>query len=86
MLEAMYSELLIHEATFSIKDKFLANEWGHSTAAGVAYLARKYKIQKLALVHISQRFTEKIDLILEEAKKEFENTIIPNDLDIIEIN
>ena len=86
MIKAKNSNLLIHEATFSNKEKVLAYEWGHSTAYGVATLAKKYNIKKLALVHISQRFTEKIDIIMNEAKKEFDQTIIPNDLECIEIN
>ncbi len=36
-------------------------------------------------MHISQRFSDKIEYIIEEAKREFENVIIPNDLDIIEV-
>lgn len=85
MEKAKNSNLLIHEATFSKNEKDLAYEWGHSTASGVAILAKKYNIKVLALVHISQRFTDKIDIIMNEAKKEFDHTIIPNDLEYIEI-
>lgn len=85
MKEANNSDLLIHEATFSIQDKMLAYEWGHSTAAGVSYLAKQYGIKKLALIHISQRMSEKMDMIINEAKNEFENVIIPEDLDTIEM-
>ena len=85
MEKAKNSNLLIHEATFSKNEKDLAYEWGHSTASGVAILAKKYNIKILALVHISQRFTDKIDIIMNEAKKEFDHTIIPNDLEYIEI-
>ena len=85
MEKAKNSNLLIHEATFSKNEKDLAYEWGHSTASGVAILAKKYNIKILALVHISQRFTDKIDIIMNEAKKEFDHTIIPNDLEYLEI-
>ena len=73
MEKAKNSNLLIHEATFSKNEKDLAYEWGHSTASGVAILAKKYNIKILALVHISQRFTDKIDIIMNEAKKEFDH-------------
>lgn len=83
--KAAGSDLLIHESSFSQDLSELAAEWNHSTAGGVARLSKKYNIQKLALVHISPRFSDDASVLLKEASEIFENTFLPNDLDVVEI-
>lgn len=83
--EAANADLLIHESSFTDDLAESALEWKHSTAGGVARLSDKYKIQKLALVHISPRYSDDPSVVLNEALKYFKNTILPNDLDTIEI-
>ena len=83
--EAQGSDVLIHEATFTSALKENAYEWGHSTAKGVAEMSKKYNIKKLVLTHISPRFNEEEDVVLEDAKSEFENVILAEDLMEIDV-
>ncbi|WNY27078.1 ribonuclease Z [Methanolapillus ohkumae] len=78
--EAQDADAVIHEATFTSDMKENADEWAHSTAKGVAKLAKKYNVRQLILTHISQRFSEDVAPVLDEAKTEFENTMIAQDL------
>ncbi|MGD2072971.1 MAG: ribonuclease Z [Candidatus Thorarchaeota archaeon] len=82
------SDLLICESTFlanSEKGEQLAKEYKHLTAKQAAGIAKKAKAKKLVLAHISQRYENKEELILDEAKKIFKNVHIPEDLDKIEV-
>jgi ribonuclease Z len=66
------SDLSIIESTFleSSKDgKRLAKEYRHLTASEAAEIAKRQKVKKLVLTHISQRYENKRELILMEAKK-----------------
>lgn len=79
------SDILIHECTFGKDEQKKANLVKHSTSVGVANFAKTIKVNTLYLVHISSRYQD-TDQILKEAKKIFKNTIIPKDLDSVEIN
>ena len=76
---ASQADLLIHEATFddSLVEKALVD--GHSTPRQAAELAKKADIKKLVLTHISARYPNS-EILLEQAKNIFQNTIIANDL------
>jgi len=50
-----------------------------------AEIAKNAKVGKLFLVHISQRYEKNLGQVLNEAKKIFRNTVIPKDLDSVEI-
>jgi ribonuclease Z len=78
------SDLLIHEAVFLEEKKERAKETMHSTAREAAIIARKAKVKQLVLTHLSPRYKDEKE-ILEEAKKEFENTVVAKDLMKIEI-
>jgi len=80
--ESKGAALLIHEATFLDKQKDKAKEALHSTALQAAQIAKKANVKKLALFHFSARNTEGKE-ILEEAQKEFKETIIPNEMETI---
>jgi ribonuclease Z len=71
------ADVLIHEATFNseIKD---ANKYGHSTAAQAAEIAKNADVKKLFLTHISPRYNNHNE-ILDEAKKVFKKSFVPND-------
>jgi len=73
------SDLLIAEATYTEKEKELAKEYKHLTAKQAAEIAKRAKVKKLILSHISQRYQGKEKIILEEAKKTFEETEIAED-------
>lgn len=82
---AKNSDLLVCEASFSNEEKKLAREYNHLTAADAATLAKKAKVKKLILTHISQRYEHSPEIILNEAKKIFKNTTLAKDLDVVEI-
>jgi ribonuclease Z len=79
------SDILIHECTFGKEEEKKANLVKHSTSVGVAGFAKKIKAKHLYLVHISSRYQE-TDNILTESSKLFKNTMIPKDLDTLEID
>jgi len=76
----MNSDLLIHEATFAKTLADLAKDKKHSTSIDAANDAVKMKAKQLILTHISSRYQEDAENLLEEAKEIFPNTIIAKDL------
>ncbi len=79
------SNLFVCEASFDSSLENLAKEYQHLTAKQAATAAKKAKVGKLALVHLSQRYSKTPGIILKEAKKTFNNSFVPNDTDSIEI-
>ena len=73
------ADLLIHEATFDDSLEELANEELHSTASQAAKTALEAGVKKLILTHISPRY-EDPNILLIQAKRIFENTLIAEDL------
>jgi ribonuclease Z len=78
------ADVLIHEATFdgSLLDK--AIEGGHSTAVQAAEAAKKAKVKKLFLTHISARYPNS-DLLLKQAMEVHQDTFIAEDLMVFEV-
>ncbi len=72
-------DLLVHEASFCEDLRGRAEETAHSVAGDVAKIAKKAKVKKLALTHISPRYKEPKE-ILKEAKKEFRDVFVAEDL------
>jgi ribonuclease Z len=82
------SDVLVSEATFlsdSEKGNFYAADRRHLTARQAAEIAKKAKVGKLILTHISQRYDKNQEVILKEAKKFFKNSYLINDLDVVKI-
>lgn len=79
------SDLLVAESTFSEDLEKEAQEKMHLTSKQAAEIAKKSKSKKLVLIHLSARYEGNTKQILEEAKKIFKDTIIPKDLDSLEI-
>ncbi len=75
---ASNADLLIHEATFGDAEEALARESKHSTARDAAKIAKKANVKMLLLTHMSARYTNPDQLIL-EAKEEYENVIAAHD-------
>ncbi|MFH1751375.1 MAG: ribonuclease Z [archaeon] len=73
------SSVLVHEACFTEKHAGRARDTKHSTAKMAAKLARKAKVGKLFLTHFSNRY-KKLDELLNEAKKEFNESHLAKDL------
>ena len=78
------ADLLVHDATLddSLADR--ANEEGHSTPSQAAETALKAKARQLVLSHISARYRDP-QILLEQARKIFPNTIVAEDFMRIEI-
>lgn len=72
-------DVLIHDATAESSMEEKANKYGHSTAKQAAEIAKECNAKVLFLVHISPRYDDASPL-LEEAKAEFKNTILADDL------
>ena len=79
------SDLLICESSFGSDLEKQAKERFHFTAKQAGEIAKKSKSKKLVLMHISQRYEKNLKKILNEAKKNFKNTSIVDDLDEIEV-
>ncbi|TET06753.1 MAG: ribonuclease Z [Candidatus Thorarchaeota archaeon] len=72
------ADILINEAMYTTEHEDLAEERGHSTAAGAAKLARDADVQLLILTHYSPRYYEGNEII-EEAMSIFPNTVLARD-------
>jgi ribonuclease Z len=77
------ADLLVHEATFLQDEAGRARETRHSTAAEAAELARDAGVELLALTHLSTRHAPRA--VRDEASAIFEQTIVPRDLDLVEV-
>ena len=79
------SDLFICESSYSSDEIDRANLHSHLTARQAAGAAKKAKVKKLVLTHLSQRYEHNPKVILNEAKKVFKNTIIAKDFDVFEV-
>ncbi|MFH0849195.1 MAG: ribonuclease Z [archaeon] len=79
MALAQASDLLIHDASFDSSLEEKATLDGHSTAAQAASLAKRAKVKRLALTHISARYRDS-SILLREARKIFRKSFIAQDL------
>lgn len=71
-------DLLVCESTYLDKDKKMAKENGHMTAAQAATVAKEAGAQRLVLTHFSQRYPRSQDFE-EEAGAIFENCVAARD-------
>ncbi|GAB4309795.1 MAG: ribonuclease Z [Methanobacteriaceae archaeon] len=78
------ADVLIHESTFESKHINKALENGHSTVTQAAEIAKKAKVNKLILTHISTRY-KKTDQLDKESRKIFKNSVIAEDFMIYEV-
>jgi ribonuclease Z len=81
---AKNADVLIHDATFDSELEDLSSDYGHTTASQAAEIAKKASVDKLFLIHISPRYNEN-NVLEEEAKKIFKNSVVPKDLQEFEI-
>jgi ribonuclease Z len=82
-LVAYGADLLVHEATFADDALDRAAETRHSTARQAGELAAAAEAVMLALTHISPRYAG--GELRDEARRAFENVIVPRDFDRVEI-
>jgi ribonuclease Z len=78
------SDLLIHDGMFSSEVSERAREYGHSTAAQAATIAKRSHCNNLALTHISAIY-EDTKQLLAEAKAIFPRTIVAQELGSLEL-
>lgn len=81
---AANADLVIHESTFddALLDK--AKVDGHSTPKQAASQAKRAKAKMLVLTHVSARYVDG-SLLLEQAKKVFENVVVAEDFMVLEL-
>ena len=77
-------DVLVFESTFTAQEKNKAIERFHSTALETSLFAKNANVKKLILTHFSSRYDD-LNLIKNEAKKNFENVHIAQDLDVIDV-
>ncbi len=77
-------DLLYHEATYEHKLKDLAEITRHTTAYEAGLFAKKANVKKLLLGHFSSRY-HSLTNILEEARQNFEKTLLAKEGEIYEI-
>ncbi|MFQ9316287.1 ribonuclease Z [Dysgonomonas mossii] len=71
-------DLLYHEATFVDEDAARAKATGHSTASQAAQIAKLANVKKMMIGHFSARYPDN-QILLDEARKIFPNTILANE-------
>lgn len=79
------SDVLISEATYLNKEKEIAENYFHLTAEQIANEAKKAKVKKLFLFHLSQRYEKFDEEVLKEARKKFKESFLARDFDKIVI-
>ncbi len=80
------ADLLIHESTFAQEIRENAVKYKHSTAKDAGVMAREANVKQLVITHFSTRYkNEDLYKLLDEAKKEFENTVMASDFMVIEL-
>lgn len=78
------SDLFVCESTFFDEEE-LAKEHGHMTLFQALKIAKKSKSKKLALMHLSQRYENSYKDFEREAKKQFKESFLAEDLMRIEL-
>jgi len=78
------ADILIHEATFDSSYEDISGDYGHSTSKQAADIAKKAKVNKLLLTHISPRYLNS-SVIQNEAREVFKNSYAVKDFQEIDV-
>ena len=79
------ADLLIMESVYGKDLEEMAGRYNHMSCVQDAEIAKKAKVKKLVLTHISQRYFKTPNKLLGDAKKIFKNVSLAKDLDVVEI-
>jgi ribonuclease Z len=79
------ADLLIHDATFDDSEMDRAREFMHSTAGEAGKIATALKAERLALFHISTRYTSADQHLLDARKSYSGELLAPDDLVMMDI-
>jgi ribonuclease Z len=82
---ARNADVLIHDSTFDSSYEVEAAEQGHSTSRQAAEIARKARVKRLYLFHISPRYENNSEKLLLEAVKIFPETYLAEDFHTYEV-
>ncbi|MGM7700288.1 ribonuclease Z [Pseudalkalibacillus sp. Hm43] len=80
------ADLFIHEATFAEGMDERAIEYFHSTTNQAAELAKQAGAKRLILTHISSRYYDQADELLESAVNVFPDTELAHDFSVYQLN
>jgi len=78
------ADVLIHDSTFESELEDVAEKYGHATARQSAEIAKKAKVKKLFLTHISPRYLDH-HALEKDARSVFKNSFVPKDFQEIEV-
>jgi ribonuclease Z len=81
---AKEADLLIHDGTLDDELADKAYEDGHSTASQAAEIAKRARVKRLILTHISARYKD-AKILAEQARRVFPKTDVAEDFMEIEL-
>jgi ribonuclease Z len=78
-------DLLIHDATYADTDSARAADVHHATAGEAGEAAARLGAKRLALVHLSSRYTSTADHLRDAAARFPGEVLVPDDLVMLEL-
>jgi ribonuclease Z len=79
------ADLLVHEATFGQEEKDRALETQHATALEAAQVALAARAKRLVLTHVSARYSTMPDVLRDEARQVFAETVVAKDGMVVDV-
>ncbi len=80
------ADILIHDSSFTSDLQEWAEYTKHSTAKEAAQVAKKARVRKLVLTHISARYSKDSSPLLSEARSVFPSAVVAEDFSTFELH